>query len=574
MAIRLKVQEPQTVRIRPGETDTVRLGLSEQVIYQGTSDYDELENRPQINGVTLTGNKSDADLGVQSELTFDNAPTANSSNPVKSSGIYNALADKADTATVNAALAQKADTSAIPTKTSDLVNDGDGDTPFATQRDIPVVPTEVSVFYNDAGYTTTGDVQSEISTALEDYATSADVQTALDGKQNAPMLSDTSQVTFADMVNWVLVEERDVWLVHVDPTYGMIGFVGGWVVSFDSQLNPAAVGATASFTINGALLQGELSCDANGWTFHVAGLQPAGDYAAAKPGDATATALASASIPFTQVDSTSTATVFTATVPGITEYRDGVSFWLRNGVITSAAGFTVNINSLGAKKVFSNMAPTTQDTTLFNVNYTMLFVYCEWLDSGAGGFLCYRGYDANTNTIGYQLRTNSTQIESQARFYRYRLLFTSANGEKLVPANDSTSTNATSVRAVNQAPIDPHGQIYYYSGTAAVAANSYTTTSSLWQQYVVTLGYSFNTTGAALTLSQYKPVYIVCNPQTDGSAIIDSTTPYAQALPTTADGKIYIFLGIAASATTVEVQVNHPVYHYYNGAIRRWVGPV
>lgn len=30
----------------------------------GTSDYTDLENKPQINSVTLTGNKSTADLGI------------------------------------------------------------------------------------------------------------------------------------------------------------------------------------------------------------------------------------------------------------------------------------------------------------------------------------------------------------------------------------------------------------------------------------------------------------------------------------------------------------------------------
>lgn len=48
----------------------------------------------------------------QSALTFDNSPTAGSSNPVKSSGIKTAL----DT---------KANTSSVPTKTSQLTNDSD-----------------------------------------------------------------------------------------------------------------------------------------------------------------------------------------------------------------------------------------------------------------------------------------------------------------------------------------------------------------------------------------------------------------------------------------------------------------
>lgn len=43
-------------------------------------------------------------------------------------------------------------------------------------------------------------------------------------------------------------------------------------------------------------------------------------------------------------------------------------------------------------------------------------------------------------------------------------------------------------------------------------------------------------------------------------------------LPTTEDGKIYIFWGVAYSATQVEMTLKHPVKHYKDGAIRNWFG--
>ena len=301
--------------------------------------------------------------------------------------------------------------------------------------------------------------------------------------------------------------------------------------------------------------------------------QDAGNYAYSASGDSTHTAIRAAGILFGEVDDTSTATAFTATIPGVTEYYDGLAIMLKNGVVTSASGFTININGLGAKHSYTNMATATADTTLFNVAYTMLFVYDSTRVSG-GGWICYRGYDANTNTIGYQVRTNSTTMPMKSITYRYRLLFTSADGQGFVPANNSTSTNATSTRAVCQDKIDPFGPIYYYGTTAAVAAGSRPGAAYMWQQYLVTLGYSFNTTGAALTLSTYDPVYAVANPQTDGSAILDPDTPYVQALPTTQDGKIYIFLGVANAATTIELNINHPVYCYKDGGIRPWDGYV
>lgn len=273
-----------------------------------------------------------------------------------------------------------------------------------------------------------------------------------------------------------------------------------------------------------------------------------------------------------EVDSTSTSTVFTATIPGITEYYDGLTILLRNGVVTSASNFTININSLGAKGSYNNMTlgnpitPTnpTRDTTIFNINYAMLFVYNTTVIS-TGCWICYRGYDANTNTIGYQVRTNSMSLPMTSIVYRYRLLFTSADGTKFVPANNSTSTNATAARSITQEKIDPFGRIVYYGTTASVAAGSRPSTSYLWQQYAITIGYSF-----VVSLTSWKPVYLKCAPQSDGSAIIDSTTPFVQTLPSAEDGKIYIFLGVAYSATAMELTLEHPVYYYSNGCIRQW----
>ena len=297
------------------------------------------------------------------------------------------------------------------------------------------------------------------------------------------------------------------------------------------------------------------------------------------PHDTGVNAYRTAAIPYGEVDSTSTSTVFTATVTGITAYYDGVAVMLKNGVVTSATNFTININGLGAKPVYNNMAtgnpitPTnpTRDTTIFNINYTMLLIYSSTIVSG-GGWICYRGYDANTNTIGYQLRTNSTilKISDQSRYYR--MMFTSADGTHWVPANTAKDNSATSAKTVNQRPIDPFGRMIYYGANTNLAAEANVAAAYCWDQYTFSLGYSFNWTGAALTLTTSAPVYLKCAPQTNGSAIIDSTTPIVQALPSSNDGKIYIFLGIAYSATNIEIVPNHPVYYHDGTGIRIWTG--
>ena len=236
------------------------------------------------------------------------------------------------------------------------------------------------------------------------------------------------------------------------------------------------------------------------------------------------TAYRGASIPFGIVDNTSTSTVFTATVPGITELRDGVCMWLKNGTVTSASGFTINVNNLGAKPVYSNMSAASAESTLFNVNYTFMFVYDSSRVAG-GCWVLDRGYNSNDNTIGYQIRTNSTALTTTDRTRYYRLLFTSADNTQWVPANTQYDNSATSSKTVNQKKINPFGRIVYMTGTTNVNAGSAVGATVTWDQYALALGYSF-AKGSALTMTYPKPVYLKCAPQTDGSAIIDSTTPY------------------------------------------------
>ena len=269
-------------------------------------------------------------------------------------------------------------------------------------------------------------------------------------------------------------------------------------------------------------------------------------------------------IPFAIVDSTSTATAFTATVPEISELKDGVCVLLKNGVVTSAAGFTININNLGAKPAYSNMAAATAETTLFNVNYTMLFVYDSTRVEG-GGWILYRGYNSNDNTIGYQLRTNSSTRPASDKGYRYRLWFTSADGLKWVPANTSTSTNATTARTLNTRAIDPFGPIGYYSTNDTTSAGADLGKTTMWDQYSLIIGYSYMQSGFALVTG--APVYLKATPQANGSAVMSSIVT---ALPSTEDGYIYIYLGQAYSTTAMELRPVHPVYYYKGGAIRQW----
>lgn len=90
----------------------------------GVTSYSPLTEKPKIDNHTLqAGNNTSSDLGLQTKLTFDSAPTENSTNPVTSGGVYTALGTKANSAdvynksAVDSALTAKADKSTTYTKT-------------------------------------------------------------------------------------------------------------------------------------------------------------------------------------------------------------------------------------------------------------------------------------------------------------------------------------------------------------------------------------------------------------------------------------------------------------------------
>lgn len=443
----------------------------------------------------------------------------------------------------------------IPTKTSDLVNDSgfltsipiasastlggvkigsginvaaDGTISAAVASldwaNITNKPTNVSYWTNDAGYITSAALPTKTSDLINDsgFITSADVPT-----KTSDLTNDSGFITSSvnNLTNYYTKSQT---------------YTQGEV---NSLLSAIVIPTKTS----------DLTNDGSDGT--------------AQYLETDETAYATASIPYAKVDSTSTSTAFTATVPGITQLRQGVSFWLENGVVTSASGFTVNINNLGAKPVYSNLAAATRDTTIFNVSYTMLFVYdADRVEGGA--FICYRGYDANTNTIGYQLRTNSSTLPAKETGYRYRLWLTSADGQNYVPINTSTSTSTTGTKALNtDTPIDPFGAIVYNSTNGTVNANANLPTGTQWTQYTLDIRYQ----KYPLTLTYPDPVYLQCTPQSAGGALINDIV---QTLPTTDDGKIYIYLGTAYSATSMELKPNHPVYYYKDGAIRAYTNAV
>jgi hypothetical protein len=120
--------------------NTYRLGEG-----AGTYEYPELNNKPKINGVTLVGDISSANLGIKtSDLANDSGYISEADIPTATSDLVN------DSGFVNATQVQEVVSDAIPSDISYF----DNDVGYITNADIGNIPTRTSQLENDSGYIT------------------------------------------------------------------------------------------------------------------------------------------------------------------------------------------------------------------------------------------------------------------------------------------------------------------------------------------------------------------------------------------------------------------------------------
>lgn len=103
-------------------------------------------------------------------------------------------------------------------------------------------------------------------------------------------------------------------------------------------------------------------------------------------------------LPYGVVDGTSTETALTVQIPGITELYDGLCILVKNNVASSNTNCTLNVNSLGAKRIHYSTALDTAITTQWSATITALFYYDSSRNSGDGAWVYYYGTTVPTKT--------------------------------------------------------------------------------------------------------------------------------------------------------------------------------
>jgi len=164
-----------------------------------------------------------------------------------------------------------------------------------------------------------------------------------------------------------------------------------------------------------------------------------------------------------------------------------------------------------------------------------------------------------------QIRLAQATHKASDTGYKYRIWLTSADGTMWVPINTSSSTRSSTEKTLNTRPIDPFGPIIYFDNNGSTTSGNDLTVDKIWMKIGgFMIGYSY-----AISLTQRSPIYLKCTPQANGSAVMNVIT---QTLPSSNDGYIYIFLGVATSSTAMELYLEHPVYYHDGTGIRLWTG--
>lgn len=233
----------------------------------------------------------------------------------------------------------------------------------------------------------------------------------------------------------------------------------------------------------------------------------------------------------------STATAFVLTADDIDSLYDGLIIYCKNTVVNSAANCTINLNGLGAKRIW-----VSQDngycTTHWSKNQAYLFVY------------------NNTDSVWELQQGRNTNSDTYDR-NRYNCNI-KAGTTAIVAGNIIVAdSNGLYHHLKDGAAFDIRYPILYANG--AIAANS--TGTNNYDILHITI-----TTTQSISMTAYLPVYIK---GTLAGTIFTpiSTAPLTQTLATSTDGYYYMKLGVATAATTLYLQEVHPIYAYKSDKI-------
>lgn len=276
-------------------------------------------------------------------------------------------------------------------------------------------------------------------------------------------------------------------------------------------------------------------------------------------------------IPFVAGTQTAQTGSWTGVCNDITALYDGltIAYWLpRAGSGNATLNLTINGNDTGAKNCY--YSGTTRLTTHFGAGNIIYLTYQSAADING---TTYEGWWANANydsndTGYYHRRIYPNMKAGSNKIYPYTLIMQLPDGrwESLVTSNSTGTSKARNTHGF----LLGHILLMYYNET--YTENQNLSTYRIWSAHtgLIDHRYSFNTANDATNGTiGYKPIYLVGSLGSDGLFYLAEKW-WTQTLPTTADGKIYIYIGDAYDYYRMTFTEDKPMYIYTNGKLREF----
>jgi hypothetical protein len=266
--------------------------------------------------------------------------------------------------------------------------------------------------------------------------------------------------------------------------------------------------------------------------------------------------------------------------------------------IENVVNLTVNTPRTTAAKTTVESV-TFENGTVYNVNFTLgtsvsnatlngvniqlgtTNVSTTTLSTGASPVVIPMRYNSSTNKLNiygshrtadstedYNLRWENS-VQAGEQITQRKIIMEGVDG-KFYPLTIGNTTATNKTVSTQEFRLD--GTILVYNTTTTIAANGIFTNVYV-SEYLTTTNYTFNQSSGFIA---YRSVYLVGTVNSNGNFVLDNTTLTSwltQTLPTTDDGKVYIYLGITNNTTTAfRLDAIHPIYQYKNGRLQLYSG--
>ena len=174
-------------------------------------------------------------------------------------------------------------------------------------------------------------------------------------------------------------------------------------------------------------------------------------------------------------------------------------------------------------------------------------------------------HTGDKNDVSYIVSNGSVGPVGSVPILAASLVMQTADGS-WGPFTTNASLSTASSKARNTVGFQLGSPIFYCNTASSAGATRVAAT--LYLAVTLDLRYSTN---CAQTLTAHRPVYLVgtLNP-TDGLFYLADTW-WAQSLPSSDDGKLYIHLGQAYSTYQIQLWPSHDIFYFSDGAVRRFL---